>query len=376
MKALLSTNDTDVTIRTEETQAALAEQLDSLSVVTSYSHSLTNIHINPVTSPPETWYTTLNENLGIARGHGQTWLTDIAPKVGSTIPQSLINYNNTFNAVAEEILRILGDKQVLSQSEKNDIIALIEATLDVLNDERSQIAAVDTKIKTLADDFLADHGRLVTGQTGAAAAVQLAKAEQLRIETKIRELQSKLDTARAKVTAAGIGLGLAIFVAVAAFALAVATGGAGLAVVGAVGVIGVGVAATFTGIFNTEISGLVNEIAERQTALSNTKRQVAALSGLVDTVSTLKAKNEDAKRALGNVQTMWQTLADKLDAVIKDLKGNKVDALVAVQRMNLRKARTAWSQTAEFAQKVQDLASGTHVQPVLQHSALHLAYAA
>ena len=376
MKALLSTNDTDVAIRTEEAQTVLAEQLDSLSVVTSYSHSLTNININPVTSPPESWYTTLNENLGIARGHGQTWLTDIAPKVGSTIPQSLINYNNTFNAAAEEILRILGNKQVLSQSEKNDIIALIEATLDVLNDERSQIAAVDTKIKTLADDFLADHGRLVTGQNGAAAAVQLARAEQLKIETKIQELQSKLDTARQKVTAAGIGLGLSIFIAVAAFALAVATGGAGLVVVGAVGVIGVGVAATFTGIFTAEISGLVNEIAERQTALSNTKRQVAALSGLVDTVSTLKTKNEDAKRALGNIQTMWQTLADKLDAVIKDLKGNKVDAAVAIQRMNLGKARTAWSQTAEFAQKVQDLASGTHVQPVLQHSALHLAYAA
>lgn len=376
MKALLSTNDTDVAIRTEEAQTVLAEQLDSLSVVTSYSHSLTNININPVTSPPESWYTTLNENLGIARGHGQTWLTDIAPKVGSTIPQSLINYNNTFNAAAEEILRILGNKQVLSQSEKNDIIALIEATLDVLNDERSQIAAVDTKIKTLADDFLADHGRLVTGQTGAAVAVQLARAEQLKIETKIQELQSKLDTARQKVTAAGIGLGLSIFIAVAAFALAVATGGAGLVVVGAVGVIGVGVAATFTGIFTAEISGLVNEIAERQTALSNTKRQVAALSGLVDTVSTLKTKNEDAKRALGNIQTMWQTLADKLDAVIKDLKGNKVDAAVAIQRMNLGKARTAWSQTAEFAQKVQDLASGTHVQPVLQHSALHLAYAA
>ena len=376
MKTLLSTDDTDLSIRTEVAQDVLADQLDALSVVTSYSHALINTNINPVTSPPENWYSTLSENLGTARGHGQTWLTDIAPKIGSVIPQSLINYNNTFTAVADEILRILGNKQSLSQSEKNDIIDLIEATLAVIDEERSEIDKVDHKIFTLSNDFVADHTRLVTGQNGAAEAVQLARAEQLKIENKIQELQTQLATARTKVTASGIGLGLAIFIAVAAFALAVATGGVGLAVVGAVGVVGVGVAATFTGIFTAEISGLISEIAERQAALSNTKRQVAALTGLVETVSTLKSKNEDAKVALGHVKTMWETLAGKLDAVQKDLKGHKVDAAVAVQRMNLGRARAAWQQAAEFAQKVQDLAGGTHLQPVLQHPTLHLAYAA
>ena len=52
-----------------------------------------------------------------------------------------------------------------------------------------------------------------------------------------------------------------------------------LIVAGAVGVIGVGTAATFTGIFTAKIGKLLEEIAERQSALEDKKKQVTALEG-------------------------------------------------------------------------------------------------
>ena len=373
---LVSPNDEDVSIDVKAAQEHMADQLDSLSVISSYSHAMLNTNINPVSSPPESWFTTVNNDLNTAKSHAQTWITDIAPKIGSTIPQTIINYNNDFMEAAKAIMEILGpDGKTLSDQEKKDVIALIESVLESISDQRSQITSVDTAIKKLATDFQGDHERLVDGQNSAAAAVSLATTERVAIEGKIRELETKLAEARTKVTVSGIGLGLAIFVAVAAFALAAVTGGAGLLVVGAIGVVGVGAAATFTGIFSAEISRLLTEISQQQGALEAKKRQVTALEGLVNTMKSLKAQNESAKTALSAVQTMWNSLYDKIDAVCTDLKRGKLTPSDAVRRTKMNAAVTAWGDTADWAKKIQGLAAGTTVQPVIQHDHVRLAYA-
>ena len=303
-----------------------------------------------------------------------TWLTDIAPALGAKVPQTILDYNNTFLIAAAEIQRILNGKDVLTPGEQRQVLDLIEATLDSVNDQESQVASIKSKLVTLATDFHADHDKLVTGQNSAAKAVELADSDRVRMEGRIAELQTKLEQTRQKVTASGIGLGLAIFVAVAAFALAAVTGGAGLLVVGAIGVIGVGAAATFTGIFTHEISELISEIHDEQVRLENKKRQVAALRGITTTVNSLREKNEAAKASLTSIQTMWATLAAKLEAVSKNLKKGGEAATTAAKRMNIATATKSWNDTAEWAKKIQDLASGTSVQPVLQHDSLVRAF--
>lgn len=375
---LVSSNDEDVSIRVDETKDSLAEGIDSLSVVTSYAHALLNTSINPVTTPPEAWYKTIETNLNTAKKHALTWNADIAPKIGSIIPQTIINYDNTFQSATDEILAILNlakeQKRDLTLQEKKDIIELVEATLAAITDQSSAVKAVQSALLTTVNDFQSDHEALVSGQNSAANAVKLAKEEQVRIEGKINELQTQLAQARARVTASGIGLGVAIFIAVAAFALAVATGGAGFAVVGAVGIIGVGTAATFTGIYTAEINSLISEIYQQQNMLEEKKRQVTALSGLVSTMNSLKEKNEGAKRALTNVQTMWDTMAGKMESVLTLLKKESVDASLVMQRMNINDARKAWAQARKFAEDIQKVTSGTRVQPVFQHDAILRAF--
>lgn len=375
--ALLSTNDEDLSVNTEAAQEGMADQLDALSIVTAYSHAIANTVINPVSTPAESWYAPLNTDLNEAKSHALIWIREIAPKVGAEIPQTIINYNNIFTNAAAELLEIIGKKTSLTNDEKNQVIELIEVTLESLNEQKTIVDEVKTKIIKLSDQFAADHDKLVLGKNGAAAAVQLAESERLTIENKIAELQTDLNDARQKVTLSGIGLGLGIFLAVAAFALAVATAGAATALIvaGAVGVVGVGVAATFTGVYTAKIGKLMEEIAERQAALADKKKQVTALKGLVDTMSKLQGHNESAKLALTNVSTMWNTLNGKLEAVLANLKhaqGEKASA--AVRRMNIGAARTSWNETAAWAQKIQDLASGTKVQPVLQHRTLVQAF--
>src|ERR1700728_718154 len=68
------------------------------------------------------------------------------------------------------------------------------------------------------------------------------------------------------------------------------------------------------------------------------------------------------------------SLAAKLDAVSKNLKKGGEAAELAVKRMNIGAAVNSWNDTAEWAKKIQDLASGTSVQPVLQHDSLVRAF--
>ena len=370
--ALVSTDDHDVSVNTDAAKSVMADHLDSLSVVTSYAHALGNTVINPVSTPPESWFGPLNDNLQEAKKHALVWISDLGPKIGSEIPQTIINYNNIFMAASDEILRIIGTKSTLTNDEKKQVIELIEAVLEVLNGQKQKVDDVKGQLVTLSTQFTSDHDKLVNGKDSAAQAVHLAQQEQLAIENKIAELQTELADARAKVTVSGIGLGASIFLAVAAFALAVATGGAGaLIVAGAVGVIGVGTAATFTGIFTAQISRLIEEIAEKQRALEDKKKQVTALKGLEETMKSLQTNNEAAKVALTNISTMWSTLNGKLESVLTDLKAAQGDAIgVAIRRMNLNAARRNWTDTADWAQKIQDLASGTKNQGVLQHQSL------
>ena len=374
--SLVSSNDHDVSVNTEAAKTLMADQLDSLSIVTSYAHAIGNTVINPVSTPAESWFAPLNANLNEAKAHALVWVRDIAPKIGSEIPQTIINYNNRFLAVTAEMLSIVEGKSELTLAEKKALIELIDATLQSLHTQRSKVDAVQSQIVTLSDHFAADHDKLVNGRDGAANALNLAKAERQAIENKILELQTELADARQKVTVSGIGLGLSIFLAVAAFALAVATAGAGTALIvaGAVGVIGVGTAATFTGIFTAKIGRLLEEIAERQSALEDKKKQVTAIEGLVNTMNTLSTHNEAAKTALVQISTMWKTLGEKLESVRDELDEARGDSIgAAVRRMNINTARTNWKDTADWAKKIQNLASGTKVQPVIQHRGLFAA---
>lgn len=372
---LVSTNDQDLTIDVNVAQDTMADQLDSTSVITSYSHALLNTTLNPVSNPPETWFAPIKANLDTAKVHAMTWISDLAPKIGADIPQTIIDYNNTFLSATDEILKIIGTDAVpkkLSDQEKRQIIALIEATLAAVGEQQSAVKSVKDSLVTLARDFQGDHESLISGKNSIALAIQSAESERVEIEGKIGELQTKLAAARTKVTAAGIGLGLSIFIAVAAFALAVATAGAAapLIAVGAVGVVGVGVAATFTGIFSAEITQLEREIYEKQRALDDKKKQVTALSGLSNTVQKLVTDNEAAKTALTNVQTMWNNMYGKLESVVKDLKAGKTASEEIVRRMKINSARKAWGQAADWAEKIQNTASGTQFQGVIQDKRL------
>jgi hypothetical protein len=71
---------------------------------------------------------------------------------------------------------------------------------------------------------------------------------------------------------------------------------------------------------------------------------------------------------------MWHTLGEKLESVLKEMKEAKTETDLGLKQLNIATARANWKDTAEFALKFQHVASGTKLQPPLQHATLLKAF--
>ena len=199
---------------------------------------------------------------------------------------------------------------------------MIDVTLQSLKTQKSKVDTVQAQIVTLSDHFAADHDKLVNGRDSAANALSLARNERLlssRTRFSSFRLNLPMHVKRSPYPES-------VLVSLSFLRVRICTrgrdrheAGTALIVAGAVGVIGVRTAATFTGIFTAKIGKLLEEIAERQSALEDKKKQVTALEGgLVNTMTTLKTHNEAAKTALTQVSTMWKTLGEKLSRSVRN----------------------------------------------------------
>ena len=356
-------------------QKSIADTLNAYATTTACCHALAHTVLNPITVPPESWWTDLKSDLTGAQAHAHRWLTDIAPRLGSGIPQAILDYGDTFTAATTVLLTILG-RPAFSSQDQREVIQIVEAVLESVEAQVTSIANLRADVKTLQNDLFADYHKLTENRARALAAAQLATSESVTLETKIAQLQNQLSSARQNLMVSGIATGAAIFIAVAAFALAVGTGGAGLIVAGAVGIVGLGVAATFTGIFNADAMRLSHEVAEQQSLLDEKQRQAGALFGLGGTLDELAAQLKAADAALVPISTKWKTIHDETQEVANSVRkaASQETFSRTMTRFYLNPAQKKWEDLRCLARQAQHLAAGIQLQPVLQHPTLATLY--
>jgi archaellum component FlaC len=374
---LLSSNDLSLAPQKDVVKTVLTEKLDLVSTVSAYAHSMTQSVLNPATTPPEAWFNTLSTNLSTAKVNAQKWLV-LAPQIAARVPGSITGFNVTFQVAVRKINDVLtkvqNERRPFTAAEKTRVLDLIEMILETLDEQKTRVDGVAQDLVTVSGLFVADHKNLTDGQNGAAAALKLAESERADIEARITELQGKLESARRKLLVSDIGFHLSIMLVTVAIAFAAVTGGVGLGVLvaGGVGLVGIGGSIYAKDVFTSEVDALAAQVAEKQKALDDKKKQVTALTGIINTVGKLKTDNETARKALTDIQSMWSTLDGKLQEVMTKIKSTS-SATETLMSLRLSEAEAAWKDVAEFAQNIQNAASGTRVDPPLLHKSLRAA---
>ncbi|MDK2596903.1 HBL/NHE enterotoxin family protein [Pseudoalteromonas obscura] len=343
---------------TDQTQQNLADNLNANAIVTAYAHAMINVQLSPIPgldSQPD-WFDTMQTNLTTAKEHADFWIEDLGPRLFATIPQSIINYNNTFINATNDILGIIKDAAGNpTDAQKNSIIELLQATLTRLEQQKSTIKTAQSDLVTFSEDIQTDHNNLLEGNNGAIAALHEDQDKVIEIQGKIVELNQRLAKDKTLATVSEIGIGVSIFLAVAGFALAIATGGAAAPlVVGGVGVVATGAAIAGTVIWNDDITQDLKDINDAQNELDAEQAQVSALKTIICTVEGLVMLNESAQTALSQILDMYETLSQKMTAVISDLEQAQADEVGGIlQKLDVESAQTAWGQLEQFAEAVE-----------------------
>jgi len=353
-------SDTDLTPDTDATQQTLTDSVNANTVVTAYAHAMLNVQLNEIpgldTQPD--WFNTMKTNLAIAQTNANEWINTIGPNIFATVPQSIINYSNTFTAATNEVLTIIDAAgSSPSDDQKTQILELLNATLTRLDQQKTSVSAAYDSVVAFNTLIETDETNLVDGQDGANAAILTDGDAVLDIQSKIDKFTAKFATDKQLATTAEIGLGVGIFIAVAGFALAVATGGAAAPlVVGAIGVVVTGAAIAGTVVWNQDMSDDLKEINDAQNELDAENAQISALQTIVSAASTLVSENQGAQAALSTILDMYETLSQKMSSVITDLTNAEADEVASIlQKLDIETAQTAWSQLTDFATQIESL---------------------
>ncbi|MBZ0092212.1 MAG: HBL/NHE enterotoxin family protein [Sulfuricellaceae bacterium] len=345
---------------TEQTKQQLTDNLNSNQVVTAYSLALLNVSLNPIPglNPQPDWFDTMQTNLAAAKQSGQYWIDTLGPQLFSTVPQSIINYSDTFNADTGFILQILKDCNYNPGTDQKDqILALLNNTLQELDTQQGAIVDAQTALVAFSQTVSEQHQQLVDGNNGALAALQEDQDQVIGIQGQIADLNAKLAADSTLATTSEVGLGVGIFIAVAGFALCVATGGlAAPAVVGGAGVVGAGLGIAGTTVWNIDKTNDLKNIQKEQNLLSAENAQISALQTIISTTGTLTTANESAEAALVAIKAMYETLAQKMQATINNVEAaDNADIPGILQAAKITTAQTDYDQLTAFATQIEDL---------------------
>ena len=379
---------------------SLTDTFNITNLVTGYSHALQNTSVTQIPGDTSSWFPTFLANLQTAQDHAKVWTDSLGPAISSTIPQSIVTYNDTFNGVSTDILNVVnscmgnldddGNPQITRQQ-----IQEIDTYLKALSNKIGSISKnsdgtitispkgsildnvydIANQLDTFVSNIETDYTNLVNGQNSAQQEVDLDNTDIDSINNQISVLNADIQSKNTMATVSELDMAVGFFVSVVCISLAVVSGGASLVVGSIVGVGMLGTGITGTVVYNEDIANDRDQIDSLQQKMNNEQKQVTALQGIITSIESLETYNAEIKTALSDVMTTWTALEGKLSEVSNELASalsdestldketvpanNLIDLIN--EQVDMQGAQKAWNDLSDFANKILDAYANTQV---------------
>ena len=336
-----------------ESQSRMATGVTSLNIVTAACHAILNtLFIAP--SPKPAWFDNLNARLDDAKVLAKQWVDELATDMTNRLPNEVINYGTTYEAVTKQIVEIANNNPNASGPDNpavQEVFELIDALKTQVGSIHDDLTTEDAKLKEWGDKMQAAHDALFKG----AASIQSAEAD---LQADIGAMNSAIDGLKAQIRAennaiagAAAAIGLGVLVLVVGIAVTVATLGAGVVVmaIGAAGIIG---GAVTWGIMQHRIDQQYKEIAHDQAEITADKQQIVALQGLSAASDQAVSSVALATSALSAVKTMWKLFEGELQGVLDKLNMAQESLALIVNEAFVNGALDEWKLAEQLAQQL------------------------
>lgn len=282
-----------------KTQAALQANANAAASLTNYAQA-TITAVPRVPNPPG-WFAPMQADLATAQGHAQGWLQNICPAVTGGVPQSVVDFNGTFQSKSQQIL---------------DIQAAIDSG-------GGQPTALQ---RSMVSTLLADLSQAFARRSAAVTALQGdIKSYSTNVKNDQDALQADLATVSNRFVSGHTWVQQLT-------------------------------AAIGENFLDTQVLGPCTSIVQIDINVSLQVGGVPAdptLILLVFAKSILENQidnSQAAQQAIQAVLDAWTTLKVKADAVAADLKDAEDSEYLAVlSQIDLETAQTQWQQLSDFA---------------------------
>lgn len=328
------------------------QAFSAAQLITMACHAVLNTQFEAPTPKPD-WFDDLNASLEAAKGVADEWIQTLAPTVTSSIPLQVINFGPTFTAVTNQIIA-LADKNPTARGKDDPTVVQIreliaDGLLPQINDAIGEVEKSSKALEQWGERLQHAHDQLSSGAANIQAAEISLQSDIAKMNNAIKNLHNLIDGENKAIAASAAAIGIGMFALVVGIALAPETGGASLAIGGAIGAAGIIGGAVTWGVMQHKINKQFDEIAKDQKEKADDQRQLVALQGLAMASNGAVSNLSLASSSLSKFRTQWATFHGELQGVVKKLDDAEDTIAVILQKTFTQAAVKEWDSATETA---------------------------
>lgn len=328
-------------------QAYTAAQL-----ITMACHGVLNTQF-VAPNPKPSWFDDLNSKLADAKVVASEWIDTLGPKVTGSIPLQVINFGSTYDAVTQNIQRIVQAHPTAKGKDNEYVLEIKTMIQDGLivgvEDALAEVDSASTELKAWGKKLQAAHDALASGATSIQNLEISLQSDITKMNNAISNLHKVIDGENKAIAASAAAIAVGVFALVVGIALAPETGGTSLLVGGAIGAAGIIGGSVSWGIMQHRIDEQFKEIAKDQQEIASDKRQIIALQGLATASNGAVSSLELASSSLSKFRTQWTVFQGELANTLTKLEKAEDELSVIMQGVFTTAAQNEWKKASDTA---------------------------
>lgn len=318
--------------------------------------------------PKPPWFDRVAKNLADAHTTTKKWLFEDYPKLAASLPQSLIDYGNTFLSGVDELVPII-TKQTLSAHDRQDLRDVLGAMTEQAEAQQRRVREMRVKVEAFSKFVIATAETMQKDHREIVASLGDARKDVERLQSRITDIYRELGitATEAKIAMEGAAMkGISIAGTLLTFTISAAvTTGVSAPVIGvAIAVLALTIGAIQEKAKSESVLAKLREITDLQAKLTGEQAQAAALQSIVNAIDAL---NNHARTSMTNMTGSlhyWDDVLDGLKTAGEIAALDAVDPKKFTMFWTLPSAKTSWEKIVSHAENIQR--SVLQIQPPIE----------
>jgi hypothetical protein len=345
------------------------------NALTTYAHALLNTVPFPL-DPLPSWFAQLNTDLQSAQAAAQRWVDTDAPAVAAGLPQAWIDYADLFIPTAQALItRVAQVEQnpgrTPTDAQRQELLQLLDQLSSKAQAQLTAVTALRERLNSFAEQVEAQRGALTNDIKAADATLSDDEAQVLQLRDQLAQLQAKVSAIAEDVknsfnSAATSGATFSFTIL--SYSVDAIIAGAAFPVFGiAGGILAITFAAVQEALEDRALLKDLQDLSAAQVMLTAEQQQIAALQGIIGSLTRLRDQNLQVNQSGGGIVPTWEYIEGQVQSVMEALQQPNVDISLISPLNTLADAVKDWQTIVTRATNVQN-SSLTQTQTVSLNS--------